>query len=213
MKRINITDTLIMLFISFLLGIFWVKPQYQKLKEKNQIIFQQEIVVKSAQQREEKIQSLEGELKKYSKQMEIIKTAIPDNPSLLSFLNYFQKTASEHGLLVKNYSYSAGKDNLAKSNVRGEKQNPSFGFWSPGTTPSEAKKKGEAASQLAVKEGPEIKAMEFNFSLSGTYPGFVGFLSSLEKNSRLIEIDRILLSSVKDNQPTDFDVKLKIYSY
>ncbi len=202
-----------MLFVSFLVGAFWAKPQYQKLKEKNQIIFQQEIVVKSAQQREQKIQSLEERLKKYSNQMEIIKTAIPEDPSLLSFLNYLQKTASEHGLLVKSYSYSVEKNNLTKSNVQKSKQSPSFGLLGAAASPSEGKKKEESISQSALKEGSKVKAMEFNLSLLGSYPGFVGFLSSLEKNSRLIEIDRILLSSIEEDQPTNFGVKLKIYSY
>jgi len=208
----NITNILIMLLVSFLLGVFWAKPQYQKLREKNQMIFQREIVVRSAQQRLEKIQSLEEELKKYSKQMEIIKTAIPDHPSLLSFLNYLQKTASDHGLLIRSYSYSHPGEGAPtrKSNVQTQKKGPSFMPWVPGST---SRKKKETASQPVAKEGQRMKATEFNLSLSGTYSGFLGFLSSLEKSSRLIEIDQISLSSVKEGQPTNFEVKLKIYSY
>jgi len=212
MKRINITNTFILLFVSFLLGVFWVRPQYQKLKEKNKMIFQREIVVRSAQQRREKIQSLEEELKKYSKQMEIIKTAISEHPSLLSFLNYLQKTASDHGLLIRSYSYSrpGEKTPARESNVQTQKKGPSFGPWIPGST---SRKKKETASQPLAKEGARMKATEFNLSLSGTYSGFLGFLSSLEKSSRLIEIDQISLSSVKEDQPTNFEIKLKIYSY
>ena len=202
-----------MLFVSFLLGFFWIKPQYQELKEKNQIIFQKEIVVKGAQQREQKIQSLERELKKYSKQMEVIKTAIPDRPSLLSFLNYLQKTASEHGLLIKNYSYSVEENNLTKSNAQKQKSRPSFGPWVPGEGSSAGGNGEEAVSQPAARQGSKIKRTEFNLSLSGSYSAFLGFLSSLEKNSRLIEIDQISLSSVKDDQPTNFNIRLKIYSY
>lgn len=59
----------------------------------------------------------------------------------------------------------------------------------------------------------DIKEYHFSIELSGFYPAFKNFLSTLEKSGRLIEIERISFSSTEEKKPASFGVGIKVYSY
>ena len=59
----------------------------------------------------------------------------------------------------------------------------------------------------------DIKEYHFSIELSGFYPAFKNFLSTLEESGRLIEIERISFSSTKEKEPASFGVGIKVYSY
>jgi len=60
---------------------------------------------------------------------------------------------------------------------------------------------------------PEIKEIGVSASLSGTYSSLKNFLVAIEKNSRMIEIDKISFSPPGKGDIFDFNINFKIYSY
>lgn len=81
-------------------------PKYQELKLKRAEVYQKETELRNLKDYGAEISFLSEELKKYSAELEKIDSALPSRFSLLSFLNYLQKTTSENGLILKNYGYS-----------------------------------------------------------------------------------------------------------
>ena len=72
---------------------------------------------------------------------------------------------------------------------------------------------GSVATSIS-KERPAIQEHFLNLSLSGYYPSFKNFLSTLEKSARLIEIESISFSSPKEREnPFPFELGIKVYSY
>jgi len=59
----------------------------------------------------------------------------------------------------------------------------------------------------------EIKEMNFELGLSGSYSSFKNFLSILERSSKLIEIEKISFSVGEKEKPWDFNLGIKVYSY
>jgi len=59
-----------------------------------------------------------------------------------------------------------------------------------------------------------FKEYSLDIELSGSYFAFKNFLFSLEKSSRLINVVESGFSiSTEENEPTSFDIVLKVYSY
>jgi Tfp pilus assembly protein PilO len=59
---------------------------------------------------------------------------------------------------------------------------------------------------------PEIQEIRFSIVLSGSYSSFKSFLSSLETSARMIEVENISFAS-EGEEPFNFNLKLKVYSY
>jgi len=60
----------------------------------------------------------------------------------------------------------------------------------------------------------DIKEIHLNLFLAGSYSTLKTFLTTLEKNARLIEIESISLSSsLEEEKPFGFNVGIKVYSY
>lgn len=103
----NRLSTIIIIFLaSLLIGAFLVRPKYQELKIKKDELFQKEAELKSLKEYAVELRSLSEELANYSDEMAKIDLALPQRFSVPSFLNYIQKTTSENGLILKNYSVS-----------------------------------------------------------------------------------------------------------
>jgi Tfp pilus assembly protein PilO len=103
----NRSSTVAVIFLlSLIFGIFLVRPKYQELKLKRVEVYQKEIELRNLKDHEAEIRLISEELKKYSEELAKIDSALPSRFSLLSLLNYLQKTTSENGLIFKNYSFS-----------------------------------------------------------------------------------------------------------
>jgi len=71
-----------------------------------------------------------------------------------------------------------------------------------------------AFSVTVSEERPEIKEITLNFGVSGSYPSFKNFLSTLEKSARLIEVENISFSVPQEKETSfPFDLKIKVHSY
>ena len=66
-----------------------------------------------------------------------------------------------------------------------------------------------------VKEGwsLEIRETGINLTVTGSYPSFKNFLSTVEKTARMIEIESISFSAPEEAGPIDFNLRIKVYSY
>jgi Tfp pilus assembly protein PilO len=65
------------------------------------------------------------------------------------------------------------------------------------------------------KEGwsPGIRETVINLAVAGSYSSFKNFLSTLEKTARMIEVESISFSTLEEVGPTDFNLRIKVYSY
>jgi len=73
---------------------------------------------------------------------------------------------------------------------------------------------GSLKGELA-KEGwnPKIREIRINLQVSGSYPSFKNFLSTIERTSRMIELESISFSALEEVGPIDFNLRIKVYSY
>jgi len=60
---------------------------------------------------------------------------------------------------------------------------------------------------------PEIKEIDLNITVAGSYPAFKNFLSTLEKIARFVEVENVAFSFPKEEEPFSFNLKIKAYSY
>jgi Tfp pilus assembly protein PilO len=58
-----------------------------------------------------------------------------------------------------------------------------------------------------------LREVELSFAASGTYTSFKNFLSVLEKSARFIKVETISFSSLGKEGFSDFNFKIKVYSY
>lgn len=167
----------ILLFISLILATYLFLPQYQEFKEASSQVEQMEAQVLETQRYFSNLSQVLENLRNYEDSLEKIESALPDDPSLASLLNFFQKKSSENGLLLNEISQPK-------------------------------------ITQKEVKKGILAKVEEtyLNLSLSGSYSSLKGFLKTLEKSSRLIEVESISLDIAEKGLP-EYNLLIKVYSF
>ncbi len=103
------------------LAIFLVLPEYGSLKSK---ISEREIKQANLKNRNDyykKVAEISNELKKYPEELAKIDFALPQEISLPAMYGFFQKKASESGLVLKDEKFdssSAPNESLAKKEYR-----------------------------------------------------------------------------------------------
>ena len=71
-----------------------------------------------------------------------------------------------------------------------------------------------SSSSSSSSSSPSIKEIKISLSLSGSYPAFKNFLTSLEKSARLIEVESISFSFFPETgSAVSFNVIVKTHSY
>lgn len=76
------------------------------------------------------------------------------------------------------------------------------------------KKVGSFSSDIFEEyEDGEIKETRIEFEVSGTFDAFLGFLATLEKSARLIEVSQTSFVSPKEGDIFSFKMQIKVYSY
>lgn len=186
-------------FLSLIFGIFLTWPKYKEYKSKEAEVYQKEAEFRNMKDYYAQIASLSGELGKYSAEMEKIDTALPSKFSLFSFFNYLQKITSENGLILTGYNYSSSASKSgAKQTDEGQKAIP-----------------GEMAGETGAETTEnKIEELTFDMNLSGPYSSFLNLLSTLERSSKLIEIEKISFSALDDpEKPWTFNLGIKVSTY
>ena len=69
-------------------------------------------------------------------------------------------------------------------------------------------------SEVSGAEGSGVKEINVNLAVSGSYSSLKSLLSTLEKTSRLIEVETISLSAPQEaDKPFSFNLAIKTHSY
>lgn len=165
----------ILLFIVLLLVTFLVWPQYQEFKDLKNQVDEKQAELSETEKYFSELSQISEKLNDYQDSLKKIESALPQDSSLSSLLNFFQKESSENGLLLKNVNQAEGK------------------------------RKEEPKGILA-----KVKETYINLSLTGTYPSLKGFLESLEKSSRLIEVENISINTATEEFP-EYNILIKVH--
>ena len=190
MNRFSII--LILFLLAFLGGIFFIAPRDKDLNLLKEKIQQKTIELDSKEDYFSDIHQLDQKIKNYQASLLKVESAIPDEPGVPSLLEFFKKSASQSGLVLKRFdviSVGVSSQNESFSNVGedlGEKN--SFNL-----TPS-----------------TYLKETSFNLNLSGYYSSFRNFLSVLENSARLVEVESIIVTA--QEELVDVQIRLKVYS-
>jgi len=129
---------------------------------------------------------------------ENIEMALPTEFSMPSLMNYFQLTAAENGLLLRNFSYEDAP----------------------------APNASQTDNSTSSNSGSRVKEVIFNLVVDGNLPSFLNFVKSIETSSRLLEVGSTNFQinkkinpsaesgeSANEQAATQFGVKIKGYSY
>lgn len=168
----------ILFFLSFLIFCYFLLPKYTDFKDLKKEVEKKELDLQAAEQYYLNLQKISTKLEDYEESLAKINSAIPEEFSLASLLNFFQKKASESGLVMKS---------LSKESSLGQK-------------------KEEGKVRIEIKEN------YLTLGLTGTLSSFKNFLQNIEKSSRLIEVENILLKETAKELP-EFTIVIKVYSY
>ncbi|TFB07954.1 hypothetical protein E3V08_05935 [Candidatus Atribacteria bacterium MT.SAG.1] len=171
----------ILFFIALLATVYIILPEFYNFKN-----FKEELEIKnqeieSIEDYHQKIITAFDELKNYENSLEKINFALPDSYSAPSLFNYLQKTSAESGMFLENVS-------LAIAPI---------------------KKAGVLAEAKTSKQ--DLKEEYVNINLIGSYDSFKTFLKSIERSSRMIETESILIKI--DEKVLNFILLLKVSSY
>jgi len=91
----------IFLFITLLLGLVSLLPKYQDLKISQLKIKEMQAEIKQWEEYFSNLEKTSQELEKYKDVLSKLDSAIPNELSLPSIYNFFQKTSSQSGLFLK----------------------------------------------------------------------------------------------------------------
>jgi Tfp pilus assembly protein PilO len=184
----RLATIIICLIISVILGFFLLWPQYQKFSNARWSVKEKEDERKNQEGYFTHIESTSKELEGYQEQISKILSAIPFGSDVPEILNFLYNASNENGMnLEKINSFSAGQPQKTSSTSSG-------------------------------KEEPVASRTEeiiIDFNVSGGYTDLKNFISTLERNARIIEIESISLrrNTAKQEATTSFLFNLKIKAY
>ena len=155
-----------------LLVFFLVWPEMQDLESLKSELSRKKLELQYKGEYFSHLRNLSNELEQYQEDLAKIDSALPAAPSLPSLFDFFQKTTSENGLVLRSINFS-----LPSSQTREE---------ITAFTGEE-----ESISQQSLTEVQEIR---FSLGLSGSYSAFKNFLFALERSARFWEVESFSLS-------------------
>jgi Tfp pilus assembly protein PilO len=116
---------------------------------------------------------------------------LPENVDNIRLILEIEKLATPYGMVLKDVKYDTTEEETPKVNAV-----------TPGNPAPSARK--------------EYGTWELEFSTTGTYPNFLNFLRSLEKNLRIVDISSVEFSSPEGsstNTVPAYNYKFKIRTY
>lgn len=173
--------TPILFFIILLITVYIFLPEFYLFNNSKEELESRNQEIQSIEAYHQKINDTFNELKKYEGELSKINSALPDSYFPPSLFNYLQKTSAESGMFLKGVSLAMVPTKTTKV--------------SPG---------GETPEQ-------NIKENYVNINLIGSYNSFKTFLESIEKSSRMIETENVLIET--SEEVLNFILLLKVSSY
>lgn len=181
----NYLEAFVIVIVAAGFGFFLTWPKLLELRDIEQKINEKIYMEKSLQEHYSSLEKISMDLGNYKNNLLKIKSAFPttlDSPALMSFI---QATAMQSGLVLKGveYSGSAAATDGAVTKVSGVAE-------------ESADMSGDTST---VKNA--LRKYNVSVSLMGSYNDFKGFLSRIERSSRLIEFGQISIESAKEEAP------------
>lgn len=108
MTRLIPIIAIVLLLLVIAGGVFYLKPQYDTLQGQRADL--QRLTTELSQKEEyySKLAAINDKLEKYKDEIVKIDSALPSEPSVPDLYNYFQRTAPETGLVLKDISGGLG---------------------------------------------------------------------------------------------------------
>lgn len=109
MKRFNLLNSLplaviICFFLTLILGVGFLWPKFQDLREVQKNIKEKEERLQSNEEYFSNLEEIKINLEEYQGELSKINSALPDDLSLPSLFDFLQKTSSQSGLVLKGIS-------------------------------------------------------------------------------------------------------------
>ncbi len=184
----RLATIIICLLLSVIIGLFLIWPKYQEFRDVQFRIRGKETEIENQEKYFSQLHDISGKLKGYEADLAKLDSSLPDSPSVVSVLNFFQKTSIQNGLIFKKTkSFSVG---LSKKSAGAQ---------------SSSQKTEEAEIASGIKE------ISIEFEVAGSYSALKNFISALERSARFIEVDSFFSSGKEEVR--SFSLKIKAYSY
>jgi len=91
-------------FLTFILGLSFLRPKYQDLKSLQKKVEEKRVELQSKEEYFLNLSNIAEELKKYQDQLFKIDSALPPDPSIPALTNFLQKKISQSGLVLNEVS-------------------------------------------------------------------------------------------------------------
>jgi len=171
----NVLESLIVILISLTFGMVVSWPKYQDLQDLKIQAQQKKVELKNKEDYYQALKETSAQLKNYETNLNKVKSALPNGPSVPALANFLQSISSQSGLILKNLSY--GSETAIENNFA-------------------------SANNGSNTVSSNYKKLEISLSLSGSYGALKDFLSRLEKSSRIIEVKEIIFTSPVNKEKT-----------
>jgi len=116
MNKLYITATALVLVVILIIFLLW--PKYQGLRELSLIIQKKETELQSKRDYFAQLRKISQRLIEYKESLSRVDSALPEEPSLPSLFDYFQKTSSQTGLLLEDIVFGGVKDREKGSKIK-----------------------------------------------------------------------------------------------
>ncbi len=184
----RLATIIICLILSVVLGFFLLWPQYQKFSEERWNVEEKEVERSNQEEYFAHLTKLSEELKVYEKELEKIDSAFPQSPDVPDLLNFLADVSFQKGLsFEKVNTFSIDSSTKSKTPTFGKEEVPATRY----------------------------KEIIIDFDVSGDYPDFKNFISTLEKSARIINIESIFLkkgtAQQKEESQPSYNLKIKTY--
>ncbi len=141
--------------ISFVLLLTFALSKYSDFQNYRLELVEKRTTLEDQQEYFKDLNFFQAELKKYEPELTKINSSLPATPSAPAMLDYFQKVASQNGLIISDIDFQ---------------------------------------ETILVLERPYLLKKEIAIIVESPYSSFRKFLSDIEKNSRLIQVESLSFS-------------------
>jgi Tfp pilus assembly protein PilO len=219
----------ILLFLSFVLILFWVYPQYQKSLALSKEINYWQKLLNNRESYLEQLKELDKKLEE-NKKVKKVDTALPLDEPVSEIFRFLQQKAEATGVFISDINFTTSQPTLSSPDflsVTDENLVENYpNFSQPVFSESASGSFSETIDQLTdsqqsplykIKSKYSLEKVELKFSLKGSYNAIKNFMKELEKNIRLVNIQSFSISSSgKEGETSNFlkaEFSISVYRY
>lgn len=120
MKNGNFYLSILFIFLSFLIFIFFISPKQTSVFQTRDFAKQKELEIVEFNNYVQELKEYLERIKNYPEQISKIENALPEDPEIFRFFNFIQKTASDSGIFLTKIG------NISKSGKETKEWNIEF---------------------------------------------------------------------------------------